>query len=87
MKNSNKLPVSVKNDTSKLFTEISSLIESAKKNAYISVNKELLFLYWQIGNVITQKVLKGKRAAYGDQIVATLSQQFSTNLWQWFQQK
>jgi hypothetical protein len=77
MRKSTKLPVSVKKDTTKLFTEISSLIESAKNNASISVNRELLFLYWHIGKIIINKVLKGKRATYGNQIVATLSQHLS----------
>jgi len=37
----------------------------------------MTFLYWQIGSRIRQDILKEKRARYGKEIVATLSQQLS----------
>jgi len=37
----------------------------------------MTLLYWQIGSRIRQDILKEKRARYGKEIVATLSQQLS----------
>jgi len=43
----------------------------------ILVNTGLTILYWQIGNRIRQDILKEKRAEYGKEIVATLSQELT----------
>lgn len=40
----------------KQFTEITSLIASAKSRAYQAVNKELVTLYWQVGEYLHNKV-------------------------------
>lgn len=40
-----------------------------------AVNSGLVMLYWKIGDRIRREVLKGKRADYGEKIVATLSAQ------------
>jgi hypothetical protein len=40
-----------------------------------AVNAGLTMLYWRIGNRVNGETLKGKRGAYGKQIVATLSRQ------------
>ena len=42
-----------------------------------AVNAGLTMLYWRIGNRVGGEILKGKRAAYGKQIVATLSRQLA----------
>ncbi|TAF76672.1 MAG: DUF1016 family protein [Bacteroidetes bacterium] len=39
----------------KQFTEVISLIQKARYNAYKSVNTELINLYWEIGKYITQR--------------------------------
>ena len=41
----------------------------------MAANAELTLLYWRIGRRIHSEVLSGERAAYGEAIVATLSQQ------------
>ena len=46
-------------------------------NVAVTVNAGLTILYWQIGNRICQDILKQKRAEYGKEIVATLSQELS----------
>ena len=43
----------------------------------VTVNTGLTILYWQIGNRIGQDILKEKRAGYGKEIVATLSQELT----------
>jgi len=57
-----------------LIGDIRSLIETARHNVAVTVNAGLTILYWQIGNRICQDILKQKRAEYGKEIVATLSQ-------------
>jgi len=60
-----------------LISDIRRLIETARHNVSVTVNTGLTILYWQIGNRIRQDILKEKRAEYGKEIVATLSQQLS----------
>lgn len=56
-----------------LVSEIKALIESARQQTAAAVNVALTSLYWRIGNRILSEILGDKRAAYGEQIVATLS--------------
>jgi len=60
-----------------LISDIRRLIETARHNVSVTVNTGLTILYWQIGNRIRQDILKEKRAEYGKEIVATLSQSYS----------
>jgi predicted nuclease of restriction endonuclease-like (RecB) superfamily len=60
-----------------LIGDIRSLIETARHNIAVTVNTGLTTLYWQIGNRIRQDILKEKRAEYGKEIVATLSQELT----------
>jgi len=65
------------NVSQELFNDISGLIERSRKTVALTVNRELTMLYWQIGRMIAVRVLKGDRAIYGEEIVATLSQQLT----------
>ena len=60
---------------SNLFDNIKNLIEQSKKSVTIAVNSSLTLLYWNIGKNINDNILQNKRANYGKEIVATLSQQ------------
>ena len=60
-----------------LFTEVKTLIQSAKQQAAVAVNAELTLLYWQVGKRIADEVLKGERAEYGQQIIKTLAKQLT----------
>lgn len=62
---------------SRLLDEIRGLIEEGRSKVSVTVNKTLTMLYWQIGKRINEEILKGERAAYGEQIVATLSEQLT----------
>ncbi len=42
-----------------------------------TVNAEITLLYWQVGKRIHTKVLQGKRAEYGKQILVSLSEQLT----------
>lgn len=70
-----KVP-SVKN----LFGDIKSYIERARLQTAQAVNAGLVTLYWQIGKRIRQEILRGKRAEYGEEIVATRVAQYLTQL-------
>lgn len=63
------------NDCDKLFQEISSLIQEAKRKVAVTANSEITILFWKIGNRVNQDILGNSRAGYGQQIVVTLSRQ------------
>jgi predicted nuclease of restriction endonuclease-like (RecB) superfamily len=51
------------------------------------VNAGLTLLYWRIGERIRREILKGARAAYGEEIVATVSRQLETEYGRGFSEK
>lgn len=63
----------------KLLTAVASLIEQSKQRAAVFVNSELIFLYWNVGNLVRKNILQNKRAEYGEQIVISLSQQLTAD--------
>jgi predicted nuclease of restriction endonuclease-like (RecB) superfamily len=60
-----------------LLGDIKSLIEEGRRQAATAVNMGLTLLYWRIGQRINAEILQDERAAYGEQIVVTLSRQLS----------
>lgn len=50
-----------------------NLIEEARLTVATTVNAALTLLYWRIGTRINHDILKGERAAYGAEILPTLS--------------
>lgn len=67
-----------KADSLAIFNEIKSYIEQSKQQLAVSVNSTMSMLYWQIGKRINDEFLKSKRAEYGKQIIATLSDQLTS---------
>ncbi|MFC1566591.1 YhcG family protein [bacterium] len=59
----------------KKFNEIINMIHKARYNAIKSVNVELIKLYWNIGEYISQKI---KSAEWGDAVVAQLADYIQT---------
>ncbi|HED09003.1 MAG TPA: DUF1016 domain-containing protein [Ignavibacteria bacterium] len=58
-----------------LVTEIKQLIEQSRQKVAVVVNSEISLLYWNIGKKIKLDILNNKkRAEYGKQIIAVLSQ-------------
>jgi predicted nuclease of restriction endonuclease-like (RecB) superfamily len=51
------------------FNEVLALIEAARRRAYQAVNAELVGLYWQLGEYISQKI---ESAQWGDSVVDEL---------------
>jgi predicted nuclease of restriction endonuclease-like (RecB) superfamily len=58
-----------------LFDEVRALIERARDHVAATANSTLTMLYWQIGQRVRRDILADQRAEYGQQIIATLSQQ------------
>lgn len=52
------------------FIEIIELIKDSRATALKYINKELIFLYWKIGEYISKKI---ERAEWGDSVVTTLA--------------
>jgi hypothetical protein len=70
--------------TDRLLSDVRSLIEAARQQVAQAVNAGLVTLYWHVGQRIRQEVLREERAAYGEQIVSTLSKQLMTEYGQGF---
>jgi hypothetical protein len=61
-----------------LLSELSELIEKSRQLVAIQVNSTLTMLFWSIGKRINETILQNKRAAYGRQIVSTVSAQLES---------
>lgn len=70
-----------------LLHDIRRLIEETRSAVAVTVNAGLTLLYWQIGTRIRQNILKNKRAAYGEEIVSTLSRQLEPEFGRGFSAK
>jgi len=57
----------------KLFANLVQIIEQGKKQVAVQVNSTVVLTYWQIGKTINEHILNNERAAYGKEIVSTVS--------------
>lgn len=60
-----------------IVTDIRTIIEQSRLQVAATVNAGMTLMYWHIGERINREVLGGVRAAYGKQIVATISQKLT----------
>ena len=60
-----------------LFTAVNQLIAEAKQRVAQTANYELTQLYWRVGTCIRDVLLHQQRAAYGQEVIATLSEQLT----------
>ena len=67
----------IKSSENKIVSDIRVLIEQSRQQVAVAVNTGMTLMYWHIGERINREVLGGERAAYGKQIVATISQQLT----------
>lgn len=59
----------------RVLPEIQSLIEAARQHVVSTANLTLVWLYWNVGRVITQDIQKNrKRAGYGEQLLRGLAE-------------
>ena len=75
MSNNNLVSSSNHIDEALLFQRVSAIIEGRKYQAAAYANREVTLMFWEVGQYINSVILDFKRAAYGRQIVSTLSTQ------------
>jgi hypothetical protein len=63
----------------KLLKELRDLIQSARGGVAQAVNAALVLISWQVGERIRKETLKSGRAAYGEQIISTLSRRLAAD--------
>ena len=63
--------MSIKVDLVAEFNEVTILIEESKNRAYHKVNEELVLLYFNIGRIVSIKVIQG---SWGDNTVNALAE-------------
>jgi hypothetical protein len=76
-KSSSLVPAATGPDTDRLLGDLRGLIDSARDQVARAVNAGLVLLYWGVGERIRREILGEQRAAYGEQIVATVSTQLT----------
>ena len=70
-----------------LVADLRQLIGEAHRRAAAAVNLALTLLYWRVGERIRGEILGAERAAYGEQIVVTLSHQLVTEFGRGYSEK
>jgi predicted nuclease of restriction endonuclease-like (RecB) superfamily len=73
--------------SAQVLADIRRLIAEARRQTAVAVNAGLTLLYWRVGKRIHLEVLRSERAAYGEQIVVTLSRQLLTEYGRGFSEK
>ena len=66
-------------ESERLYEKISGLIISRKAAITQTVNTAMLFLYWEIGEVICTDLLTGTKADYGRRVVEEVSEKLKEN--------
>jgi predicted nuclease of restriction endonuclease-like (RecB) superfamily len=75
VKEMNKAKMQIPESGQGLVFDVRSMIDQTRQQAAQVLNTGMTFLYWRIGKRIRTEVLKGSRADYGKEIIATLAQQ------------
>lgn len=64
--------------STRLLTDVCSIIDNGRQRAYSAVNTTMIETYWNIGRRIVEEEQQGKeRAEYGEHILENLSQQLT----------
>jgi predicted nuclease of restriction endonuclease-like (RecB) superfamily len=64
-------------DESELLADLRGLIEAARRRVASVANATMVLLCWNVGRRLLRESLQGGRAAYGKEILATVSQELS----------
>ncbi len=64
-------------DAAGLLSDLRSLIQSSRERLAIAINATYAYLCWQVGRRLLRENLQAGRAAYGKQILATVSQELT----------
>jgi predicted nuclease of restriction endonuclease-like (RecB) superfamily len=65
--------------TARLLKDVRTLIEQSRSFVAHSVNSTLVMLNWHIGKKVRDEILAGKRADYGEQLVASLAERLTAD--------
>lgn len=60
-----------------LLRELRGMIEASRGNVARAVNSELVWLYWRVGKRLREEIIGAGRAAYGEELVAVVSDRLS----------
>lgn len=67
-----------------LLEDLRTIIDQARQSVATAINACLTILYWRVGCRIRSEILRKKRAEYGEEIIATVSQQLTKEYGQGF---
>jgi predicted nuclease of restriction endonuclease-like (RecB) superfamily len=67
--------VAAASDAAQLLQDLRGIIDTGRAQVAQTINAGLVLLYWSIGDRIRREILGGERAAYGEEIVGTVSRQ------------
>ena len=69
-----------RNTQTEFYNKVVNLLKEARKSVVKTVNKTMVFTYFEIGRIIVEEEQKGKaRAEYGKQILKGLSKKLNPN--------
>jgi predicted nuclease of restriction endonuclease-like (RecB) superfamily len=67
------------NKSSNLLGDIAQLIEQAHRHVVVNVNSTMVLLYWQIGKMIQEDIVKNDRAEYGKALLENLGKELTAS--------
>jgi predicted nuclease of restriction endonuclease-like (RecB) superfamily len=73
--------------SSRLVDDVRRLIEEARAHTAVAVNVGQTMLYWQVGRRVGAEILGGRRAAYGERIIAELASALEADYGRGFAEK
>ena len=73
------VPTETSPDAAGLLRDLRTLIDAGRAHVARAVNAGMVLLYWSVGDRIRREILGEKRAAYGEQIVSTVSRQLAAD--------
>lgn len=69
----------IKNSIDSIYKEITAIISKSKNKVASAINSEMIILYWNIGKIIKNEILKDERAEYGKTIIKSLSRELTNS--------
>ena len=73
----NKLNISIEQISDSIYNGVSSIINDARQKIVVYVNSQANLMFWQIGKYIVDELKYETYSAYGDKILATVSQRLT----------
>ena len=79
MSHNDKRELGKPSNNSLLLEDLCQMIEATRSAVASTINAGLTTLYWNIGKRIREEVLRGERAEYGQEIVASLGRELAAD--------